>query len=117
VSLALYMDHHVPAAITRGLRRRGVDVLTAAEDGRADCDDAPLLDRAGEVGRVLFTRDSDLLVEATRRLRSGERFTTVVYAHQLEVSIGRCVTDLEVIAKAGSPEEAVRQVIYLPLGP
>ncbi len=48
-------------------------------------------------------------------LRTGERFATVVYAHQLEVSIGRCVRDLEVIAKAGLPEEAVGQVIYLPL--
>ncbi len=27
--IRLYMDHHVPVAITRGLRRRGVDVLTA----------------------------------------------------------------------------------------
>jgi len=27
------MDRHVPAAITDGLRFRGVDVLTAFEDG------------------------------------------------------------------------------------
>ena len=33
MSLALYMDVHVPAAITRGLRRRSVEVLTAQEDG------------------------------------------------------------------------------------
>ena len=74
-----------------------------------------LLNRAGELGRVLFTRDSDLLVEATRRLRSEEKFATVVYAHQLEVSIGRCVTDLEVIAKAGLPDEARGHVLHLPL--
>ena len=115
MSLAPYMDQHVPAAITRGLRRRGVDVLTAAEDGTAALEDPALLDRAGELGRVLFTRDSDLLVEATRRLRGGEKFATVVYAHQLEVSIGRCVADLEVIAKAGLPEEAMGRVIHLPL--
>lgn len=28
MALALYMDHHVPRAITDGLRLRGVDVLT-----------------------------------------------------------------------------------------
>jgi hypothetical protein len=33
--LSFYMDHHVPSAITAGLRRRGVAVLTAAEDGSA----------------------------------------------------------------------------------
>lgn len=27
--LRLFMDHHVPGAITRGLRLRGVNVLTA----------------------------------------------------------------------------------------
>ena len=32
VSLQLYMDHHVPSAITRGLRQRGIDVLTAQQD-------------------------------------------------------------------------------------
>jgi len=32
VALALYMDHHVPRAITVGLRLRQVDVLTANED-------------------------------------------------------------------------------------
>ena len=109
------MDHHVPAAITRGLRRRDVDVLTAEEDGTATWEDPLLLDRAGEMKRVLFTRDSDLLVGTTRRQRSGERFATVVHAHQLEVSIGRCVTDLEIVAKAGLPEELTGQVIHLPL--
>jgi hypothetical protein len=31
--LRLYMDVHVKAAITAGLRRRGIDVVTAQEDG------------------------------------------------------------------------------------
>jgi len=43
--LAVYMDHHVPAAITDGLRSRGIDVLTALEDGHADADDPVLLAR------------------------------------------------------------------------
>ena len=40
------MDHHVPAAVSAGLRSRGVDVLTAAEDGSAALEDEPLLERA-----------------------------------------------------------------------
>jgi len=109
------MDQHVPSAVTRGLRRRGVNVLTAEDDGAADWDDPALLDRAADLGRVLFTRDSDLLAEAARRRRSGQTFATVVYAHQLEVSIGRCVSDLEIIAKAGTTAEAVNQIVFLPL--
>jgi len=67
VALQLYMDHHVPRAITVGLRQRGVDVLTAFEDGAHELLDPDLLDRAGVLGRVLFIRDDDLLAEATRR--------------------------------------------------
>jgi Domain of unknown function (DUF5615) len=53
--LALYMDHHVPRAITVGLRLRGVEVITAYEDGASELEDAALLDRATTLGRVLFT--------------------------------------------------------------
>ena len=34
MSVAIYMDEHVHRAITAGLRLRGVDVVTAQEDGR-----------------------------------------------------------------------------------
>lgn len=33
MSLPFYFDQHVPAAIGRALRLRGVEVLTAYEDG------------------------------------------------------------------------------------
>ncbi len=33
MAVTLYMDVHVPGPITRQLRRHGVDVLTAQEDG------------------------------------------------------------------------------------
>jgi len=55
MSIRLYMDVHVRRAVTNGLRLRGVDVLTAQEDGASQMDDGPLLDRATELDRVLFT--------------------------------------------------------------
>ena len=67
MSLSLYMDVHVPRAITEGLRLRGVDVLTAQEDGAGEATDGDLLDRATAVGRLLFSMDADLLREAARR--------------------------------------------------
>ncbi|MGM0577395.1 MAG: DUF5615 family PIN-like protein [Myxococcota bacterium] len=115
MAVGLYLDHHVPRAICLGLRVREVDVVTAYEDGADEMGDPELLDRARELGRVLFTRDDDLLVEATERQRRGVAFAGVVYAHQLRVSIGRCVQDLEIIAQAGEPAELVNEVIFLPL--
>ena len=44
------MDVHVPLAITEALRQRGLDVITAQEDGARRFDDPALLDRATELG-------------------------------------------------------------------
>jgi len=106
---------HVRRAVADGLRLRGVDVLRAQDDGAAELEDPELLDRAGELGRLLFTQDKDLLREATRRQRAGEKFSGILYAHQREVSIGQCVNDLEIIAKGSEPEEWIGRVEHLPL--
>ena len=113
--MLLYMDVHVPFAITAGLRLRGVDVLTAQEDGTAEVDDDVLLDRVTALGRVIFTRDVDFLGHARERQRTGVEFSGVVYAHQLRVSIGQCVADLELIAKVYEPEDMENRVEYLPM--
>ena len=115
MSVALYMDVHVPRPITRGLRRVGVDVLTAQEDGTARWEDAALLDRAVELGRILFSQDEDLLVEAAKRKSSGVSFSGVIYAPQLALSIGQFIEELEVLAKAGLPADFANRVQYLPL--
>lgn len=109
------MDHHVPRAVTNGVRLRGVDVLTAHEDGSSELGDPALLDRATESERVLFTHDDDLLVEATLRQRQGQTFHGVIYAHQIRVSIGDCIRNLELVVKAGEPEDMIGQTLFLPL--
>lgn len=115
MTVAFYMDAHIPRAITVGLRLRGVDVITAQGDNAASLPDSELLDRATALQRVLFTFDDDLLAEATRRQREGIRFAGLIYAHPLRISIGTCVRDLEVIAHAGESEDLVNQVVFLPL--
>lgn len=96
------MDVHVPAPITRALLTRGVDVLTAQADGTTRMEDSGLLDRARELGRVFFTRDEDFLAEAAARQNRGDTFAGLIYAHQLRVTIGRCVQDLELIRNVPS---------------
>ena len=109
------MDVHVPRAITEGLRLRDVDVMTAQEDGSSRLGDDDLLDRATSLDRVLFTRDADLLAEATRRQREGRAFAGVIYAHQLQATIGQCVRDLELIATVGESEDLASRIEFLPL--
>lgn len=109
------MDVHAPLAITEALRRRGVDVLTSQEDETDQLEDPPLLDRALELGRVLFTQDEDFLREGSRRQRAGGTFAGIIYAHQLRVTIGQCVHDLELMAKVYEPADLANRVEHLPL--
>lgn len=92
MSLRLYMDVHVPWPITEGLRRRGVDVLTAQEDDATRMDDGALLDRATALQRVLFSMDSDLRRESTQRQRTQGAFSGVIAADQMRITIGQCIS-------------------------
>lgn len=115
MSLKFYMDHHVPAAITIALRERGIDVLTALEDGTAEWPDDRILDRAWELERIVFTMDQDFLALAADRWRTGQEFVGIVFAEQNEIGIGRAVSDLELIANACSADELANWIQHLPL--
>jgi predicted nuclease of predicted toxin-antitoxin system len=115
MALAFYMDTHVHQAITDGLRLRGIDVLTAREDGMHEADDDTLLERATELDRVLFTFDEDFKKETTRWQGMGRDFTGVIYIHLHKVRIGRCIEDLETIARVMEPDAVRNRIFYLPL--
>jgi hypothetical protein len=115
VSLRLYMDQYVPVAITEGLRRRGVDVLTAHEDGASDWDDAHLLARATELARTMFTQDDDLLGIAKDWIGSDRTRGGVMYAHQRSITIGQAVRDLEIAARVMESGEMRNRIEFLPL--
>jgi hypothetical protein len=115
VSLPLYADVHIPRAIVIGLRLRGVDVLTAQDDQASSFTDPALLDRATSLGRTLFSFDTDLLKEASRRQREQIPFAGLVYAHPARISISDCISHLELIAIAGEPADIVNRVEFLPL--
>ena len=115
MSIRLYMDHHVPAPITEGLRSRGIDVQTAHDDGAAEFDDEVLLERATHLGRVLFSQDRDLLVIASQWLEAGREFSGLIYAHQLDITIGRAVRDLELLAQVLEPNDMRNHIEFLPL--
>ena len=115
MSNRLYMDVHIRRAVSVSLRLRGVDVLTAQQDGAPRLPDPELLDRATSLDRVLVSGDSDLLREAAQRQRTSRSFSGVIFAHQLRVSVGQMIHDLELLAKFTDPEDHVNRVEYLPL--
>lgn len=116
MSVAFYMDVHIPAPITDGLRRHGIDVLTAQEDLATRLPDPRLLDRATTLNRILVTQDRDFLSITAARQAEGVEFPGIAYGPQLSNSIGRTIEDLSLMAIAGRPAEFANRVTFLPLG-
>jgi Domain of unknown function (DUF5615) len=111
----LYMDVHVPSAITEGLRRRGINVLTSQEDGTRQAADDLLLTRATELNRLVFTNDDDFLGLAPKWRSIGRSFSGIAFAPQLGASIGRLIEDLELLVLCAHDDELRNRVTYLPL--
>jgi uncharacterized protein with PIN domain len=103
-----YTDEHVAKAVIRGLRRRGVDVLTAPEADMLGASDEAHLRFAAENGRVLFTQDDDF----TRLSAQGLNHAGIVYAHQRK-SIGTIVSGLMLMHQIITPVEMRNRVEFL----
>ncbi len=111
----LYMDVHVPSAITEGLRRRGISVLTSQEDDTRRANDEQLLTHATELNRLIFTQDEDFLKLAPEWRKIDKSFVGILFAPQLGSSIGRLIEDLELLVLCASNDELRDRVTYLPL--
>ena len=102
------MDEHVPQAVSQGLRRRGVDVLTTQEPVLLSVSDEEHLKFAAESGRVIFTQDADFL----RLHAAGFYHKGIAYASQ-QTPVGYIVRGLMLIFDLFSPEEMVNHVEFL----
>jgi predicted nuclease of predicted toxin-antitoxin system len=102
-----YLDEHAPAAVAKGLRRRGIDVLTVAEAKTGGQTDLQQITMATQLGRVLFTRDSDHLVIASKFAHCG-----IVYASR-DLTIGECIRALELVHSIYSQEEMTGQIEFV----
>jgi len=116
MAIPLYMDQHVKAAVTEGLRVRRIDVITTIEDGTDRWEDEAILARATDPGRVVFTQDDDFLAIADQWLKDGRTFAGLVYGHQLALTIGQATHDLELISRVLDPQNMVDRIEFLPLG-
>ena len=114
MTLRLYTDENVHARIIRGLRERGIDVLTASEDGHRQTADPIILRRATELGRAVFTHDQDHLSIGADFQRSQQVFMGIIYAHPDALSIAEFVEQLELAAHY-EPDEVCNQIVFLPL--
>ncbi len=57
--LRLYMDKHIPKAITSELRKHGIDVIRCEEVGMGAATDLEHLEYASSENRIVVTHDKD----------------------------------------------------------
>ena len=103
-----YTDEHVATAAARGLRRRGVDVLTAAEAEMLGATDQEHLQFAAGQQRVIFTQDDDFL----RLNARGQDHAGIVYAEQ-HTPISTIVSGLMLVYQILTPDEMRSHVEFL----
>lgn len=90
-------------------------MLTAQEDERAELPDEELLERATLLGRLIFTQDEDFLTIATEWQEVEKPFFGVAYSHQMGITVGQAVTQLELVCKLMTDDEMQNTILYLPL--
>jgi predicted nuclease of predicted toxin-antitoxin system len=79
----LLADENIHPGVIQGLRSRGRDVRTVAEEGLQGRDDPDILRRAHSQGRVVMTHDSDFGALA---IRAGEPLVGIVFLRPGHIS-------------------------------
>ena len=103
--IRLYADENVDDRIVRGLRQRGIDVMTAVGAGMMGKPDSEQLSFATRNGLVLLTSDQDFLRLHLQWLREGKTHAGIIYYSQFHVSVGICISGVKLIADFLTPEE------------
>jgi hypothetical protein len=106
--IKFYTDEHISNAVVRGLRARGVEVLTTKEAHMRGASDIDQLQLANFQGRVIFTHDTDFLLLGAQ----GIEHKGIVYAHQ-STPIGEIIRGLVLINQVLEADDMTNQVEYL----
>jgi predicted nuclease of predicted toxin-antitoxin system len=108
-TLRFHLDEHAANAIAAGLRRRGIDVTTAADAGLLGAEDDAHLAFALSQGRIVYTNDEDFLVLHDRKTEHAG----IAYCHQQSRSIGDVIRALTLLWEVLEPEDMRNHVEFI----
>jgi hypothetical protein len=110
--LSGYADENVKFGIVEGLRRQGMDVVTAYESGQQSADDEDLLTVAASQRRLMLTNDTDFLRLHAEWIQNGRDHSGIVFWAQ-KMSIGVAIRRILKYALQTAPEDAANRVHFL----
>ncbi len=106
--IRFYSDEQVSGAVTKGLKKRGVELLTSPEAGTLGVKDEVHLERAYADARVLITQDADFLALHA----AGHPHAGIVFAPQ-GTPVGEIIRGVMLLNEVFEPEDMFGQVEYL----
>jgi predicted nuclease of predicted toxin-antitoxin system len=106
--IRFHLDEHVPNAVARGLRLRGIDASTTIDAGLQGTDDLAHIAYALAEDRVIFTQDHDFL----RHHHAGVTHAGIVYSTQGSRSIGEIVRYLKLMHVCLDEADMASQLEY-----
>lgn len=106
-----YADENVPLAISKALKRIGIDVLTARDAQLLGYSDREQLSFAVKENRAIITHDSDFLA----LIRNEKTHYQGVLFFTRQVKIGEGIEEIERIYLTYSAEELQGLILFLPI--
>ncbi|MBL8155060.1 MAG: DUF5615 family PIN-like protein [Anaerolineae bacterium] len=109
--IRFYIDENVDAVVASQLAKHGIDAVNVRDLGLLGDTDENHLQRAGKMGRVLVTHDTDFLSMAN----SGIEHTGIVFARHHKATPGSWVKALINLHARSSAEDMLNRVEFVQL--
>ena|SRR3989338_4916581 len=104
-----YCDENVPLAVSKALKKRGIDILAAQDSGMLHKDDKAQLLFAMSEKRAVITHDSDFL-----KLIAKETSHYGILFFTKQVKIGQAIEEIERVHLAYNAEDLKGIILFLP---
>jgi len=103
----------VQTAVAEGLKRRGIDAISARDAGNLGLTDEQQLIYASENELPLFTHDADFLKLAHHWAITGQNHWGIVYVHPQKLNVGECIRRLKILADLFDADDLRNHIEFL----
>ncbi len=107
-NIRFYADEHIARAVIKGVRQRGIDIISVPEAGLMGAPDLDHIEFARRAVRVILTQDDDFL----RLAANGEPHAGILYAPQ-HTSVRVLVQGVVLVHQVLDADEMLGQIEFL----
>lgn len=106
--IVFYTNESVSVAVSEGLKRRGVNAISARDAGNLGLSDEDQLAFANKNNLVIVTHDDDFLSMAMEFEHNG-----IAYVHQEKYKVGDLIRRLKLLCETTQSENLINHVEFL----